>query len=105
MKPTKTPNAPRNGAQARTQTNDIDTHIIPPNDAVCQSPILFLDIGLELDACLDAEDEHLAAGRAFYSEWMELQAEADRIGNMAIAHAEAVDKARRERVILERGVV
>jgi len=96
---------PRGKPGAKATNGTMTPPIIPPKGIGCQEhPILFLDIGLELDACLDAEDQHLAAGRAFYSEWMELQAEADRLGNMAIAHAEAVNKARRERIILERGV-
>jgi len=93
------------GAETNGRTHTLDNPIIPPTGIGCQEPpILFVDINLEIDACLDAEDQHLAAGRAFYTEWMELQAEADRLGNMAIAHAEAVEKARRERIILERGV-
>ena len=104
MKVPKTPNAPLNGALARTQTNDIDTPQFTPSSIVCQTPILFLDINLELDACLDAEDLHLRAGREFYFEWLEAAAITKGLAAMLQRHLDAIDKVRRERAILEKGI-
>lgn len=85
------------GAATLIQTIDLDNPIIPHNGNSCQDPILFLDIGKELDVCLDQEDFHSQTA-------MDLLRRAFDLARLGLAHARAADKAHQERVVLERAI-